>query len=172
MVQAVDLLDRLDTKNAKKGRIRKNSLLNSLFSGNLGRPRAPSPTPPYRLVDHVDMTDFRHPTAPALGRLWRSDRPVPPAGLARCHRSLNPPHWRHAAKFSPSEQGRPRLPGRRIVLYFPRLLSVDEPGREVQLSLGRGTDRRRANVLGHGSAAAHGKQSGTKADSSRHRVRQ
>jgi hypothetical protein len=35
MVQAFDLSDRLDTKNARKGRIRKNSLLNSLFSGNL-----------------------------------------------------------------------------------------------------------------------------------------
>jgi hypothetical protein len=34
-VQAFDLFDPLDTKNAKKGRIRKNSLLNSLFSGNL-----------------------------------------------------------------------------------------------------------------------------------------
>jgi hypothetical protein len=34
-VQAFDLSDRLDTKNARKGRIRKNSLLNSLFSGNL-----------------------------------------------------------------------------------------------------------------------------------------
>jgi hypothetical protein len=34
-VQAFDLSDRLDTKNAQKGRIRKNSLLNSLFSGNL-----------------------------------------------------------------------------------------------------------------------------------------
>src|ERR1700720_4085935 len=34
-LQAFDLSDRLDTKNARKGRIRKNSLLNSLFSGNL-----------------------------------------------------------------------------------------------------------------------------------------
>src|ERR1700730_4003354 len=32
VVQAFDLSDRLDTKNARKGRIRKNSLLNSLFS--------------------------------------------------------------------------------------------------------------------------------------------
>jgi hypothetical protein len=34
-VQAIDLSDRLDTKNAQKGRIQKNSLLFSLFSGNL-----------------------------------------------------------------------------------------------------------------------------------------
>ena len=34
-VQTFDLSHRLDTKNARKGRIRKNSLLNSLFSGNL-----------------------------------------------------------------------------------------------------------------------------------------
>jgi hypothetical protein len=34
-VQAFDLSDRLDRKNASKVRIRKNSLLNSLFSGNL-----------------------------------------------------------------------------------------------------------------------------------------
>jgi hypothetical protein len=32
-VQAFDLSHRLDTKSAPKGRIRKNSLLNSLFSG-------------------------------------------------------------------------------------------------------------------------------------------
>src|ERR1700674_2029899 len=40
VVQAFDLSDRLDTKNARKGRIRKNSLLNSLFSGNLKATRS------------------------------------------------------------------------------------------------------------------------------------
>src|ERR1700720_3450829 len=44
-VQAFDLFDRLDTKNAKKGRIRKNSLLNSLFSGNLRIAADPSRAP-------------------------------------------------------------------------------------------------------------------------------
>src|ERR1700674_3998043 len=44
-VQAFDLFDRLDTKNAKKGRIRKNSLLNSVFSGNLTIETDPRPRP-------------------------------------------------------------------------------------------------------------------------------
>src|ERR1700680_4575803 len=48
----------LDTKNAPKGRIRKNSLLNSLFSGNLR-------VPPHRPDQHQGVGHEREATGAA-----------------------------------------------------------------------------------------------------------
>src|ERR1700674_1812317 len=65
-VQAFDLFDRLDTKNAKKGRIRKNSLLNSLFSGNL-----PPGVHPYRETQNKEQVALEAPVRASAGQTAR-----------------------------------------------------------------------------------------------------
>jgi hypothetical protein len=42
-LQRIEITTRIGTKSTKSAANPENSLLNSLFSGNLGRPRAPSP---------------------------------------------------------------------------------------------------------------------------------
>ena len=67
-MQAFDLFDRLDTKSAKKSRIRKNSLLNSLFSGNL-----PPGVHPYRETQNKEQVALEAPVRASAGQTARYD---------------------------------------------------------------------------------------------------
>src|SRR5215471_1921608 len=67
---------------------------------------------------------------------------------------------------------RPRLSGRWLLLYFSRVLPVDESGHEVQLPVGRVAHRRSADVLRHAVASACRDETGRAADTPRRRIRQ
>ena len=65
-------------------------------------------------------------------------------------------------------QGRPRLPGRRLLLHFPRLSRAAA----AQPQIRRAAGQRRARLLQHAVEAAARHARGQPADASRHRLRQ
>ena len=78
----------------------------------------------------------------------------------------------HDPAPSPGRPRRPRFSHRRLVVCLSRVLSVDPPGSEVQLSHGSLTDRRGQAVRDQ-SAAVHPRRGGRpQAHSPRHDLRQ